>query len=142
MRRHSAKGLQMFRELMKFSYRRTPLQAFGWYLTFFLIGIVLAVLVSYPVFVVGVRTESERVLLMLGLVQQVTNVLYHVVLGAALLWNRPKNVINILLVLGGVVMAGAIGLSVVLDIAGGLIPFAALTTRSSNLSPEVIKVFE
>lgn len=133
----------MFRGLMKFSYRRTSLQALGWYLTFFVIGILLAVLATYPVFVVGVRTGSDEVFLMIKPVQQATSVVYHVVLGAALLWNRPKNVINILLVAGSIVLASAIGLSVAFCILAGLIPLAVLTTRpSTKVSREVIKVFE
>jgi hypothetical protein len=63
---------------------------------------------------------------------EITNAVCVVVLGAMLLWNRPKNAVNILLVVGG------IGLSAL----AGLIPLAVLTTRSSSILPEVTKVFE
>jgi hypothetical protein len=37
----------MFRELRNFSYRRTPLQAIGWYLSFSLVFLIIVV-VSLP----------------------------------------------------------------------------------------------
>lgn len=128
----------MFRGLMKFSYRRTPLQAFGWYLTFFAIGNVSAILGIALVVFVGLSIGSER----LG--GQLIVAVYCVVVGAALLWNRPKSAINILLVAGGVglVVTGQTGLSVLFGVAAGLIPLAVLTTCPSNVSPDAIKVFE
>jgi hypothetical protein len=53
-----------------------------------------------------------------------------------LLWNRPKSAINVLLALLGVASSVPSGALV------ALIPFAVLTTRPSNISPEVKKVFE
>lgn len=136
----------MFRGLMKFSYRRTPLQAFGWYLTFFLIGNVTTIFGMTLVNFVGFSIDREEVVLRAQLGGQLIVAVYYVVVGAALLWNRPLNAINLLLVLGAIGLAGigpfVIGLSVLLCIAVGLIPLAVLTTRPSNVSTEVIKVFE
>jgi hypothetical protein len=58
------------------------------------------------------------------------------VLGVMLLWNRPRSIANISLVLLSV------ALSVWAALGGGLIPLAVLTTRPSNIAPEVTKVFE
>jgi hypothetical protein len=134
----------MFRGLMKFSYRRTPLQAFGWYLTFFAIGNVSAILGIALVVFVGLSIGSEEVVLRARLGGQLIVAVYCVVVGAALLWNRPKSAINILLVAGGVglVVTGQTGLSVLFGVAAGLIPLAVLTTCPSNVSPDAIKVFE
>ncbi len=119
----------MFRGLMKFSYRRTPLQAFGWYLTFLLICVVLAA----PILFFGSdRTPLAGAFLAAA---EAFVVSYHVVLGTMLLWNRPKNAINISLVVGGIVLSALAALA-------GLIALAMLTTRPSNISSEVTKVFE
>ena len=133
----------MFRDLMKFSYRRTPLQAFGWYLVFLLISVVLAVFVHD--FVLKLRPHGAANLIkafeegyqsVSFLEAEVINAVCVVVLGAMLLWNRPKNAVNILLVVGG------LGLSALAGAVAGLIPLAVLTTRPSSTLPEVAKVFE
>src|ERR1035437_2179807 len=111
----------MFRELVNFSYRLTPLQALGWYLIFFLIALVIAGLAGVVVST-GATSFTE------GLTRgatagRITTIPYNIILGILLLWNRPKDVTNILMALAGVV------LSVLLAALGGLIPLAVLTTR-------------
>jgi hypothetical protein len=112
--------LRMFQRLFDFAYRRTALQAVGWYIVYFIIGLPLASLVGF-VFSSGTTFaegyESGQ------LPGQIFGVVYTAVLGAALLWKRPKGAINILLFVVGV------AISVVVGMLGGLIPLAALTTR-------------
>lgn len=110
----------MFQELMNFSYRRTPLQALGWYLFFLFIGGAIGFLAG------GVAGTGSTALIGFqrgALAGNITAVPYHITLGILLLWNRPKGVANILLALAGAVV------SVLLGAVGGLIPLAALTTR-------------
>jgi Mn2+/Fe2+ NRAMP family transporter len=124
----------MFRELMNFSYRRTPLQAFGWYLIFLLIGLVVGALAGV---VVGIGSTSFTEGFQRGVpAGQIVIIPYHIILGILLLWNRPKGAANILLALAGVV------LSVLLGALGGLVPLAVLTTRRSNNSPNTTGFFE
>jgi hypothetical protein len=111
----------MFRELMNFSYRRTPLQALGWYLIFFLIAFVIGFVFGA---VAGFFSETDQEVAQIGFaVGQRATIAYHIILGILLLWNRPKNAANILLAFAGVV------LSMLLSALGGLIPLAVLTTR-------------
>jgi hypothetical protein len=129
---------------MKFSYRRTPLQAFGWYFTFLFISIVLRVAVGFVAGIVAYIAGISVADVLPGTiaVTRVTVVLYHVVLGILLLRNRPKSLSNILLVVGGIGLVGGISLSPVNGAVAGLIPLAVLTTRPSSTLPEVAKVFE
>ncbi len=78
----------MFRGLLKFSLRRTPLQAFGWYLAFCLIGGVLGAFVAY--FVASGGASFAEAFQSGRDVGAVTGVLYDIVLSAMLLWNHPK----------------------------------------------------
>jgi hypothetical protein len=57
----------MFRELMNFSYQRTALQAFGWYLTFLAIGITLGAIAG-AILITGATTiaESAQKVLVIG----------------------------------------------------------------------------
>jgi hypothetical protein len=104
----------MFRELMNFSYRRTSLQALGWYMIFLLIGLVVAVL---PAVVVSTGATSFTEGVTRGFsVGRIAIIPYHIILGILLLWSRPKDVANIILALAGVL------LSALLAILGGLIP--------------------
>ncbi len=118
----------MFQQLMNFSYRRSLLQALGWYLFFLFIGFVIGFVAG------GVAGTGSAGLLAFqrgAWAGQIIEIPYHITLGILLLWNRPKDVANILLFLAGVV------LSVLLAALGGLIPLAVLTTRPilGRLSP-------
>jgi hypothetical protein len=111
----------MFQELMNFSYQRTPLQAVGWYLLYFLIGIIIGMVSGY---VAGIASTTFAEGFSIGTkAGQLSAIPYHILLGTLLIWHRPKEVGNILLVLGGVV------LSVFLGALGGLIPLAVLSCR-------------
>jgi len=111
----------MFAELMNFSYRRTKLQALGWYIIFLLIGLVIGFVSGRMVdFIIKDPQEAFKVGLVVG---QFSAIPYHILLGTLLIWNRKKDGGNIMLLLGGIV------LSVILGALGGLIPFAALTCR-------------
>jgi hypothetical protein len=123
----------MFRVLMNFfPYQRTALQALGWYLTFLLIGLILAG-VAGLIFVPGPAEGAQR-----GIpVGQWVIIAYDLVLAVALLWTRWRSAVNILLALVGLLLA------VLLGALGGLIPLAVLTTRPSYKSPgEIGQVFE
>jgi hypothetical protein len=111
----------MFQDLLNFSYRRTPLQAFGWYLIFLLIGLVIGALAGV-IFAPGATSFTEG---FQGGVQvgKIVVIPYHIILGILLLWDRHEGMANILLALAGVV------LSMLLGVFGGLIPLAVLTTR-------------
>jgi hypothetical protein len=120
----------MFRGLMNFSHRRTPRQAIGWFLAFFLIGVILG---AIALFVARLTDIDDSVA---SQTVQVTGVVFTAVLGAALLWDRPKSAANVLHVGLGIFLAVRLGLMF------GLMPLTALTIRPSNISPEVTKVFE
>jgi hypothetical protein len=110
----------MFRELMNFSYRRTPLQAFGWYLTFFLIGVVLSGIAG----AIFGRGKDFATQLSSGMHAGAAFILlYSVILTALIMWTREKNVGNVLIALAGVLISSVLGA------LGGLIPLAILTTR-------------
>jgi len=109
---------RMFQDLMDFGLRRTALQALGWYLIYFLIGVAIG-------FVIGgiVGLASGGKMDVVGGIGIISAVIYHIVVGILLLAKRPKDAINILLVVA------AIPLSMFLGALGGLIPLAYLTTR-------------
>ncbi len=126
----------MFRGLLKFSLRRTPLQAFGWYLAFLLILTATRLFaIAYVVLVDFDTDTSVREAFQSGIPGQETAMLYVFALGAMLLWNR-SSALNILLVVNGA------SLSVWFGALEGLLPLAVLTTRPSSISPDVTKVFE
>jgi len=111
----------MFAELMNFSYQRTKLQAFGWYLIFLLIATVYLFVAGY---MVGFLFTDTATAFQFGVsLGQALIVPYQVLLGILLIWNRKKDGGNIMLLLGGIV------LSVFTGALGGLIPFAFLTHR-------------
>jgi hypothetical protein len=112
----------MFYDIMNFSYRRTGLQAFGWYLMYLLIGIVIGLVSGY---IAGIATKSFAEGYSIGsMAGQISAIPYHILLGTLLLWHRNKDAPNLLLTIGGVV------LSVFLGALGGLIPLAFLTRRA------------
>ncbi len=112
----------MFYDIMNFSYRRTGLQAFGWYLMYLLIGIVIGLVSGY---IAGIAAKSFDEGYSIGsMAGQISAIPYHILLGTLLLWNRNKDAPNLLLAITGVV------LSVFLGALGGLIPLAFLTRRA------------
>jgi hypothetical protein len=115
----------MFAELMNFSYQRTGLQAFGWYLIYVLIGIVIGFVSGRFVdFVISDPQEAFKIGLTVG---QFSAIPYHILVGTLLIWHRKKDGANVLLLLGGIV------LSIILGALGGMIPFAFLTRRPALL---------
>ena len=123
----------MFRQLMNFSHQRTALQAFGWYLTFLLIGIAIGGLAG-AIWSTGSASFSEAFERAMPIGQLIA-VPYHIILGILLLWSRSKGVANIGLVLASVLLSALLGA------LGGLIPLAVLTTRPSYPG-DVSGVFE
>ena len=127
----------MFSQLMNFSYRRTPSQAFGWYLIFLFTGIaVVGGAISHFV-ATGAQISFIEAFKRWVVDGQFTEFPYHIILGVLLLWNRPKNAMNILLVVSSILLLAA-------PFGGlpGLIPLAALTTRRTKRLPDVSGVFE
>jgi hypothetical protein len=112
---------RMFQEIMNFSYQRSALQAFGWYLMYLLIGLVIGLATGY---IAGIAAKDFDEGFHIGkMAGQVSAVPYHILLGTLLIWHRKKDAPNVLLVLAGVV------LSVIAGAIGGLIPLAFLTCR-------------
>lgn len=115
----------MFAEIMNFNYRRNWLQAIGWYLTFFVIGIALSAVAGR---IVGINTTTFAEGYELGnKVGQIFIVFYCLAVAVLLLWRRPKDGVNILLAVAGVVMA-----ALLFGALSGLIFLAILTTRPSS----------
>jgi len=112
---------RMFQEIMNFSYQRSPLQAFGWYLMYLLIGIVIGLLSGY---IAGIAAKDFSEGFNIGrMAGQLSAIPYHIAIGTLLIWHRKKDAANLLLVIAGVVLSTALGA------LGGLIPFAFLTCR-------------
>ena len=112
----------MFSEMMNFAYRRNWLQAIAWYVTFLLIGLVLAAVAGRIGAINATSfTEGYDIGNKIG---QIFIVFYVLVVAGLLLWHRAKNGVNILLALAGVVAA-----ALLLGGISGLIFPAILTTR-------------
>jgi hypothetical protein len=125
----------MLRGLISFSYQRTVLQAFGWYLIFLVLAFSLGALEGF-IFARGATSMSEAMQKFLPL-GMATIVVYHIALGVALLWSREKTAFNVSLVIAAVVVSFPLGA------AGGLIALAVLTTRPLQKSrAEIGEVFE
>jgi hypothetical protein len=112
----------MFAEIMNFNYRRNWLQAIAWYLTFLVIGVALSAVAGK---LIGINTTSFAEGYELGVkVGQIFIVFYCLALAVLLLWGRPKNGVNILLAVAGVVLS-----ALLFGALTGLITLAILTTR-------------
>jgi hypothetical protein len=111
----------MFREIMNFSYRRNWLQAIGFFLMYFLIGIVIGAVVG-RIAGIGAKSFSEGYDIG-NLAGQLSAIPYHLLLATLLIWHRPKEPVNILLALAGVLLSSVLGA------LGGLPPLAVLSTR-------------
>lgn len=124
-----AKAKPMFAEIMNFSYQRTSRQAFGWYLMYLAIGIVLGFAIGQMAGMFGATIEdTARIGLKAG---QLSAIPYNLVLAVLLLWHRAKDASSIMLALAGIV------LSVLLGGVGGLIPLAFLSRRPVIERPRV-----
>lgn len=110
----------MFAEIMNFSYQRTSKQAFGWYLMFLAIGIVLGFAVGQMATMASTVDNAARIGSIAG---QLSAIPYHLTLAVLLLWHRTKDASSIMLALAAIV------LSVLLGGVGGLIPLAFLSRR-------------
>jgi len=108
----------MFHEIANFSYQRTPLQAFGWYLMYALVGLATQA-TTLIAFSIGTRPgpglPRELIAALLSMA------LYHILLGTLLLWHRKRDTANIALVVMSAI------LSIPFGAFGGLIPLCVLT---------------
>ena len=113
----------MFAEPLNFSFQRRPLQAVGWYLIYFVIGISVAIVIGRGVdFFVPDKQQAFAIGLIAG---QMWIIPYHIAIGILLLMHRVKDATNLLLLIGGVL------LSVALGALGGLIPLSIMTCRKA-----------
>ena len=110
----------MFQEIMNFNYQRSAKQAFGWYLMYLLIGLVIGAVCGY---LAGLFVKGDEGFQVGRLAGQFSAVPYNIVLGTLLIWHRKKDAPNLLLVLAGAL------LSTVSGAIGGLIPLAFLSNR-------------
>jgi hypothetical protein len=120
---------RIFQGAMNFWYQRTALQAFGWYLVFFLLGLPIAALIGNVfIQIVGSTGSFAGDYALANLPGQIFGIVYVIFLGGLLLWKRQKGLLNIVLYALGVAVSFFIGM------LGGLIPLAVLTTRPSTTS--------
>jgi TIR domain len=111
----------MFGEIMNFNYQRSAKQAFGWYLMYLLVGIVIGGVSGY---LVGLLTKGSEQGSNVGLLAgQFSAVPFNILLGTLLIWHRKKDAPNLLLVLAGAILSAFAGA------LGGLIPLAFLSNR-------------
>jgi hypothetical protein len=103
-----------------FNYQRSAKQAFGWYLMYLLIGLVIGAVCGY---LAGLFVKGDEGFQIGRLAGQFSAVPYNIVLGTLLIWHRKKDAPNLLLVLAGAL------LSTVSGAIGGLIPLAFLSNR-------------
>jgi uncharacterized membrane protein YeaQ/YmgE (transglycosylase-associated protein family) len=110
----------MFGEIMNFNYQRSAKQAFGWYLMYVLVGLVLGAVSGY---LAGLFVKADEGFNIGRLAGQFSAVPLNILLGTLLIWHRKKSAPNLLLVLAGAILS-AIG-----GALGGLIPLAFLSSR-------------
>jgi hypothetical protein len=110
----------MFAEIMNFNYQRSALQAFGWYLMYLLVGLVIGAVCGY---LAGLFVKEDEGFNIGRLAGQFSAVPFNILLGTLLIWHRKKDAPNLLLVLAGAILS-AIG-----GALGGLIPLAFLSNR-------------
>jgi hypothetical protein len=107
----------MFGEIMNFNYQRSAKQAFGWYLMYVLVGIVIGGVSAY---LAGVFNPDFDQGYNVG---RFSAVPFNILLGTLLIWHRKKDAPNLLLVLAGAILSSFAGA------LGGLIPLAFLSSR-------------
>jgi uncharacterized membrane protein YeaQ/YmgE (transglycosylase-associated protein family) len=110
----------MFHEIMDFNYRRSAKQAFGWYLMYLLVGLVIGAVCGY---LAGLFVKEDDGFQIGRLAGQFSAVPYNILLGTLLIWHRKKDAPNLLLVLAGALLSAVSGA------IGGLIPLAYLSSR-------------
>ncbi len=111
---------RMFGEIMNFNYQRSAKQAFGWYLMYVLVGIVIGAVSGY---LVGLFVKADEGFNIGRLAGQFSAVPFNILLGTLLIWHRKKDAPNLLLVLAGAILSAIAGA------LGGLIPLAFLSNR-------------
>jgi hypothetical protein len=111
---------RMFGEIMNFNYQRSAKQAFGWYLMYLLVGLVIGAVSGY---LVGLFVKADEGFDVGRLAGQFSAVPFNILLGTLLIWHRKKDAPNLLLVLAGAILSALAGA------LGGLIPLAFLSNR-------------
>jgi hypothetical protein len=111
---------RMFGEIMNFNYQRSAKQAFGWYLMYLLVGLVIGAVSGY---LVGLFVKADEGFDVGRLAGQFSAVPFNILLGTLLIWHRKKDAPNLLLVLAGAILSAIAGA------LGGLIPLAFLSNR-------------
>jgi TIR domain-containing protein len=110
----------MFAEIMNFNYRRSAKQAFGFYLMYLLVGLVIGAVCGY---LAGLFVKADEGFNIGRLAGQFSAVPFNILLGTLLIWHRKKDAPNLLLVLAGAILSAFAGA------LGGLIPLAFLSNR-------------
>jgi hypothetical protein len=111
---------RMFGEIMNFNYQRSAKQAFGWYLMYLLVGLVIGAVSGY---LVGLFVKADEGFDVGRLAGQFSAVPFNILLGTLLIWHRKMDAPNLLLVLAGAILSALAGA------LGGLIPLAFLSNR-------------
>ncbi len=117
----------MFKELFNFSFRRNALQAFGWYLSFFLLASIAGGVAGGTVgFILRIEANFNNIVKWSETAGLIASLFMEIVLGYMLVKSRELRFMNVLLVLIGALLSLFIGA------LGGLIPLAYLTTRTTQ----------
>ena len=114
---------RMFAEIMNFNYQRSAKQAFGWYLMYFLVGIVIALVSTYLASFFSNASDFNEGYSLGVSVGKFSAVPLNILLGILLVWHRKKDALNLLLILAGALLSSVLGA------LGGLIPLAFLSNR-------------
>ena len=115
----------MFKNLLDFNYKRTPLEAIGFYIIFWILGFIIGALLgglNALIFNLDIATASSQ-----GIkIGAISSVIYSLALSIIIIVNKRINDIKaiLLLLLSGI---GALFMGCLL----GLIPVAILTTFAS-----------
>lgn len=113
----------MFKKLMDFSYERTPLEAVGFYLAYFGLGLLIGSLMGG---ILGLLSFSVKVIVSLGILSAVV-----LSLTVSFLILHKKKLLNNFSYIMLAVLSGLLAL--VAGALGGMIPVAFLTTRKSEV---------
>jgi hypothetical protein len=116
----------MFKQLFNFGFQRTALQAFGWYLFFLLLAVLLGMVAGIVAFSLGYVSANDFVGSM-HVGERVAPVIPMMV-GVVLLLEKPFTPTSVIVTLV------AFGLAFLFGWFGAGIPLAFLTTRPSRES--------